>query len=1197
MPDGLTVLQYLEAAQPDAAIRACLSVRLCGHVIPRENWHLVRPKPGMLIEAVPLPGDGNTLRIVLAIAIVAAAMALGGYIAGPAVLGFATGSTGFVFASAAIGGALTLGGMLALNALIPPPSEQMDGGSSDTSQTYGLEGASNSARLNAPIPMILGNHRFVPDLAAPWVTLLEGDVEYLYGLLCWGFGPGSVQMMQIGDTPLARFRGVETETYSGDTNESPTFTLYPRSVTTTSIGTLLAAGHREIRNTDTDTKFALVEFQFRGGAIKYSESTGDELGVTINLRMRWRAAGTEEWSPEINVDLVGKQASPKRLTRRIDFPTQGEYEIEIWRTTGDHNESGVADKVHWENIKSINHNAPIADMQGVILTAIKIQASEQLNGVIRDLSGVVTSYGLAWNGSTWVYGPTNDPAALFRRFLQGPNMREPVPDSRLDLPQLQHWSRQAAIRTQACNFVVDREMSVWDVLSIIAATGDATPTRVGGKWSVVIDEERLTPVALLTERNIKSFKGRRIFVEDPHALRAKFSDQTDDFRQQTRIIYSDDYDASNATRFEDTEFPGVTDPDQVWRMGRRRLAEGRLRCQTFTWEMDFENLLITRGDMVAIQHGAALWGRSTGRIAGVVIEGGEIVAFDLDEVVVFDQIGDFVMRVRRSNNTQAIYDIQQPVGDATRVILTPPIPTSENIFRGDLYAIGVRNREVQQLIVRAIEPISDLRARITAIPYAPGVFTAHLRDIPPWDPLTTPRPGRLAPIIRSVVSSDAASVRNPDGSMSVRVIVLLYDDGTRPLTRIRGIEVAWKPVTTTGAFTIIPCPADAIEVPILGASIGETIRITARYVMLSGGYGPWGYEVQHEVEGPRIPPTGVTGLILEGYVVRWNYSPGPDHAGFRVRFAVATGVEWQDAEDVTDALVTEYSLPTAEFPIGTKLVLVKAVTVNGIETAQAATLEVDITEAEQRVLLEVADLRELNWPGSLTGGERVGGELRTIDTSVWLENARAQWLTPELDDWLSGAWSSMVYIANVQTPTNLRAGDRMFLRFDIQGEAKVAYRWGTSDLTYHPLDEAIPDDFLDIGDLNLPLGSAGGIGLLVWRAWRQGTLTIPNQPLQIRIIIAAGAGGLPLVRQFRVEFDAEEIEESFGSLDIPVEGVTLPIRKIYRTISYIVGSIHAGSSAIGVAIDSRDTASPRIHLVNAQGQAVAGVADVRLGGG
>lgn len=121
LPEGGTILECLEIAQPDPALRASMTVRLQGHVIPSENWRVVRPKPGMILEAVPLPAGGDTMRTVLMIAIVAAAMAAGGWAAGGLVgAGLIGSGIGFTFASAAIGGALPLGGPLCLAAMLPP---------------------------------------------------------------------------------------------------------------------------------------------------------------------------------------------------------------------------------------------------------------------------------------------------------------------------------------------------------------------------------------------------------------------------------------------------------------------------------------------------------------------------------------------------------------------------------------------------------------------------------------------------------------------------------------------------------------------------------------------------------------------------------------------------------------------------------------------------------------------------------------------------------------------------------------------------------------------------------------------------------------------------------------------------------------------------------------------------------------------
>lgn len=125
VPAGLTVAEILDLAQPDPIVRRYLRVRLQGHDLAPEYHHRIRPKAGMILEAVPLPQGGNPtlMRTILTIAIVAGAMALGGWAAGGLVTaGYLTaGGAAFTFASAGIGGALPLAGPLAL-ALLPPSS-------------------------------------------------------------------------------------------------------------------------------------------------------------------------------------------------------------------------------------------------------------------------------------------------------------------------------------------------------------------------------------------------------------------------------------------------------------------------------------------------------------------------------------------------------------------------------------------------------------------------------------------------------------------------------------------------------------------------------------------------------------------------------------------------------------------------------------------------------------------------------------------------------------------------------------------------------------------------------------------------------------------------------------------------------------------------------------------------------------------
>jgi hypothetical protein len=80
-----------------------------------------------------------------------------------------------------------------------------------------------------------------------------------------------------------------------------------------------------------------------------------------------------------------------------------------------------------------------------------------------------------------------------------------------------------------------------------------------------------------TPRNSWDFQGQKPYAQQPHGWRVSFINRDNGFTQDERIVYDDGYDETNATLFEGIEFPGVTDPDLIWKLGRRHIAQSRLR--------------------------------------------------------------------------------------------------------------------------------------------------------------------------------------------------------------------------------------------------------------------------------------------------------------------------------------------------------------------------------------------------------------------------------------------------------------------------------------------------------------------------------------------------------------------------------------------------------------------------------------------
>ena len=93
--------------------------------------------------------------------------------------------------------------------------------------------------------------------------------------------------------------------------------------------------------------------------------------------------------------------------------------------------------------------------------------------------------------------------------------------------------------------------------------------------------------------------------------------------------------------------PGITNPDQVERMGRYRMAQGMQQPERFTFRQDMEFLTYQRGDRVKITHDVLLLGLASGRVKSVITDGSNnVTAITLDEKVEINSAEDYGISIR-----------------------------------------------------------------------------------------------------------------------------------------------------------------------------------------------------------------------------------------------------------------------------------------------------------------------------------------------------------------------------------------------------------------------------------------------------------------------------------------------------------------------------------------------------------------------
>ena len=877
LPVGMTLAEILEAVQPDPLLRAHAHIFLDEERIGRERWGSFLPREGqrVLINVVPMgggEGGKNPLRVILTMAVVVVASVfgagLGGAIFGK--LGLATTGIAGKFATAIGTTLIGTGGLLLVNAIAPirPPSGHEQ---EQDSPNYFIDRARNTARPFAPVPVVLGKHRMVPPLGAATYTEVPekrqesykedlGDEQYLRLLVVWGYGPLKVRDLKIGETPITDFQGVHVETREGREGE-PDLETYPKDVNEQALSIKLEQTDGWIsRTTAADADEISIDLTLPQGLARLDDQ-GKRQTLSVAFDLQYKEVGATEWKrppfvetrsrpapvpdpsvPDLytfldsglwggrattdsswethtvttsSVTLTSNRSTPARVGYSWHVPQRGQYEVRLRRTTLDRTSDREFDVLYWTALRSFTNEDPIAFGQPLARTAIVIRATDQLHGSVDQLTAVVSSPVLDWNGTAWVEAETSNPASLYRHVLQGPARANPVPDEQIDLEALQDWHEFCETNGNEYNAVRDFQGSIYDALADIASVGRASPSYADGKWSVVVDDGQQTPVQHFTPRNSSDFSAERHFEAAPHALRIRFANRNEGWRRDERIVYRGDYSeiataasrtlsfdsnpsandtvqigsttytftpslslagavligstaedsAANliaaitagqgdgtaygtgttahasvtaalgetntqvvitalstgpdgnsitvsvepsaaesritgegsleggsygAENFFSLDAPGITDPEHVYRFGRFHLAQLLLRRELWSFQVDFEYLVATRGDRVLLSHDVLLVGQKSARIKKLLSNGaGHVTGIEIDEQVQMVSGTDYGVSIRTVEDAAVKAQVVTTPGETASLTFARDLPSSSAAVAGEVARLNL----------------------------------------------------------------------------------------------------------------------------------------------------------------------------------------------------------------------------------------------------------------------------------------------------------------------------------------------------------------------------------------------------------------------------------------------------------------------------------------------------------------------------
>lgn len=923
LPAGLSILEILRDCDAAFGLRGNferLHVAVGAHAIPSANWTRLRVKPGVTVNIVRVPGKG-ALRSIVSAVVAIFALVVAPYLAGPLISGLGLTGAAANAVTGLIAAGITYGASIALNALFPVP--QQENVTDRTKTLYSIGGAQNEASQYGAIPEIFGEHRISPPYAAGAYTELNGNDQFLRMLFCVGYGPVDVSDIKIAETALSSFDDVDWNVIEDHTTEA--LSLYTSPVYEESVSVKLDTPAGWVLRTTADIVDEIsVDFSFPSG-LYWIDGEGNREARTVRVDAEYRLVGGSSWTALGTLSVRSSTAQARRYSLKAAV-SRGQYEVRMRKTTPDYtgDNATVVEDVYWTSVRGRRRDVTAVNFgKPLTLIEIRIKATNQLNGTVNQLNCLARPKILAFNGIDWVDGQiTRNPADHFRRVLQGPANARPVSDSAIDLDSIEAWWQFCKDEGFAFDYVATEQSSVYERLTQIAAAGRASVTFRDAKWGVVWDEADTTIVQHFTPRNSWGFSSIRAYADLPHGFRVSFINRENSYLNDERVVYDDGYTEANATKFEGLDFPGVTDPDLIWRHGRYHIAQLRLQRETYSLTTDWEHLVCTRGDRVRVNHDVVLWGVGAARVKSVITSPAEGVV--LDDTMVMEAGKTYSIRFRGANGSSILRTVEGLDGEFTSLTFSD---SGDLPAEGDLAQFGENGFESVILRVKSITPQADLTAKIEMVDDAPGILAAATGPIPEFNtgipPLVDYRSYAPTNLERTEIvwsTAPATSALNlswaaPElGSVSSYVVQFKEND-----------DDAW--VTIAGV--LVP----AVQVPDLPAGV-YSFRIRA--VFSNGQLSGW-LEQTIPVVLFAQRPADVSDfrISINGDAATLQWTPVSDEfvSHYQIRYSPNTeDVTWQTASQLRNNVTgSQVSVPAL---VGTYLI--KAVTYAGLVSLSPA---------------------------------------------------------------------------------------------------------------------------------------------------------------------------------------------------------------------------------------------------------------------
>lgn len=574
----------------------------------------------------------------------------------------------------------------------------------------------------------------------------------------------------------------------------------------------------------------------------------------------------------------GCTINPQRRAITFDVPA-GQYDVSMRRVTPDADDESTKstrrDAFTWTLLQSWRDFPAVVGDETHPLTIMEVQikATEQLNGHLDELNVLCSSTAPCWDAKTeqWSDQETSNPASLALRIATGTDIGRPAAMKEMDLDAFAGFYQWCERMGWKYNSLITSRAQSGEAFHNVCSAGRGSYALLNGH-GVIWDDPDAPVVDMLTQRNSWGFTAQKALLnEEIHGLRMRFLNEQKDFQEDERIVYADGYDESNSTNVIEWEQDGVTDPDLIWKHGRLRLAEMRLRPEVYTLNCEAESLTLRRGDRIRCLHDVTFWGITSGVICRVIKSAdGRITGIELDEYCPMDVNKTYGVRITNSLLTDAYYSVETAPGETRELRFQAALdPATTGISEGDIVGFGLSSSVGAMLTVLSVTPQEGFSAQVTLCDAAPEIYDALTGQIPPWNSQIT-IPNRYqagkprAPEIIGIVSDETVLYVAADGTLKPSMQVTCGIPDQPAGVRAFSLAVYVRPVGSEEAWEYFATIISGETATITDSNVqeGQAYDVRAQIATSSGIVSDWSAIVRHTVIGKTSPPPDVTGLTL-----------------------------------------------------------------------------------------------------------------------------------------------------------------------------------------------------------------------------------------------------------------------------------------------------------------------------------------------